>query len=395
MRRIKIFLIMTIICATSFAQNIEFYSTAFEMAVKNQLGLDEKSSVDIKMSETITVLDMSGYDIEDIRDMIYFQNLENLDISYNKIEDISPLIPLNQLKFLDVSGNRLKSIDALSFSESSEMTVNLSGNYITEYALIFNNPYCLFTIIGLNNQKTSYIINRFYTDFDLKTSQKIINYNVWTYSVYDSLFLMFDGKKELITDIEDDVQKRNITANVAYLNFENQNVDTVYFVLPQDLEVNEKTTVFTPSIPGNYNILSAEASKTSVTFSDKTVSYTVVENIATDTVKIGFGKNNYDIRGYTYYFINSGDLTDIEKVAESDKLLYYPNPVDNTLTVHIPNPNHEKLIISLVSLTGQIVYQVETIDDIHHINVMHLGKGIYILHVKAGDENFIEKIIKR
>ena len=394
MRRVLIFWFVASFCATSFSQNIEFFSAEFEFAIRDQLGLDEKKSITREMTNKITVLDISGYEIEDIRDIIYFPKLQKLDLSYNRLENISPLITLDDLRFLDISGNRLKSIDILVFSESSEMIVNVNGNYITDYSLIRNSPYCFFTIVGLNNQKSPYRINRFYTDFDPNTSQKIINYNVWSYSNYDSIYIMYDGKMELITKFNDDIQiTGNILDNVVYLNYNDQNIDSVYFIFPKNLEVKVGNTIITQSFPAEYNILSAEASRSDVTISANAFSYIIVEDGITDVVKISFG-NDVDIKGYTYYYINSIP-TGIEYISERKQLLFYPNPVDNILTVVMPNTDLGNTTVTLVSLTGQIVYKAITNEALHHLNVQHLEKGIYILQVTTEKDIYIEKIIKK
>ena len=396
MKRILIFLVIAGLCGTMLAQNIDFYSEAFEHAVKNHLGLDENASVSYKTADTLTILNVSGYDIEDIRDIVYFPTLQELNLAYNALEDIAPLIPLDQLRYLDVSGNRLKSIDALAFSESQEMLVNVNGNYITEYSMLLGNPDCLLTVVGLEYQKPPYRVNRFYTDFDMPTFQKIISYNVWTYNVYDSVYLAVDGFKELILHCGEDVRiQQDFSDNAAFLHTDNHNVDTVYFVAPQRLEIREATTALTPTLPKNNRILSAEASKADVTFTDNAITYTKsISSASLDTVRIGFGINDYQIKGYTYYFINSVP-TGNEYMMESDRLTVYPNPADNTLTVDLSNLDVENATITLTNLNGQIMYRTVTNEKLFHIDVQHLTAGFYILKVQTADKQFIEKIIKR
>ena len=396
MKRLIIFLVAANMSISGFTQNLDFYSETMELIVKYQLGLSENIPLTKEIADTITILDLSGYGLTDIRDLSYFPKLVNLDLSYNQIEDISPLVGLEYLTDLDLSNNRLKNLNDLAFSESYEMTVVTSSNYITEYSFLFNNPNCFFTIIGLNYQKSPYRVNRFYSDFDPNTSQKIVNYNVWTYNEYDSIYLMVDGKKELITEMDEDISiRKSVSGNMAYLNAESSNIDSVFFVLPQTMEINEIVTEIIPSLPADYSILSAEALKSNVSFSDQSIVYVMTSDIADDTIRIGYGLNEYDIKGYTYYYLKNDSPTDIEHLPVSEKLLFYPNPVDNTLTVVLPNAITEEATIYLVNLTGQIVYQAVTNQTTCQINVQNLEKGIYILFVKAGNESFTEKIIKR
>jgi hypothetical protein len=88
-------------------------------------------------------------------------------------------------------------------------------------------------------------------------------------------------------------------------------------------------------------------------------------------------------------------IVDNEVIAGKGKLLYYPNPVDNTLTVQVPNPNGEKAVITLISLSGQLAFRTETNDAIHHVDVQSLKRGIYILQVVVGDERYTAKVIKK
>ncbi|MDR0429175.1 MAG: leucine-rich repeat protein, partial [Tannerellaceae bacterium] len=60
---------------------------------------------------------------------------------------------------------------------------------------------------------------------------------------------------------------------------------------------------------------------------------------------------------------------DNEVLPDRDELLYYPNPVDNTLTVQIPNPDGEMAAVALINLSGQIVYRTETSEAVYHVDV--------------------------
>jgi hypothetical protein len=97
---------------------------------------------------------------------------------------------------------------------------------------------------------------------------------------------------------------------------------------------------------------------------------------------------NLDLKKYV-------DATRIIDIPDSEKILYYPNPVENTLTVQIPNPNGEKVTIVLINLTGQLAYRTETHETIHHVDMQSLAKGIYILQVMVGNEKYAAKVIKK
>ena len=84
----------------------------------------------------------------------------------------------------------------------------------------------------------------------------------------------------------------------------------------------------------------------------------------------------------------------IIEVSEKSKLSIYPNPVDNILTVNIPNSDSEQATVSLVSLTGQVVFQAVTNELKYQIDMQRMEKGVYILFVLKGNDTFTEKVIK-
>jgi hypothetical protein len=398
MKRLIIFLVAGCLCKAGFTQNINFYSETLELAVKYQLGLTENTPLTREIADTVTTLNLSAYGLEDIRDLVYFPNLQRLALSYNQLENVSVLANMQHLANLNLSCNRLRSLDDLAFSESSEMLILTAGNYITDYSLVLNNPNCLFTIIGLNFQKLPFRVNHFYTDFDLSTSNKIVNYNVWAYNEYYALHLLYDGQKESIEANNRDLQvEKNISGNAVYLSIDDQVIDTTHFVLPKTINVTDETMALVPEIPDKYNLLSVESFNSEVSFQNETVYFKIAENISADTVRIGFGEtdsNGYNkIKGYTYYYVKSG--ANRNESIQEHTLLYYPNPVDNRLTVQIPGPEGKKAVIALISFTGQTVYKVETDGTAHQINMAPYVSGIYILYVKTRNKTYTGKVIKK
>ena len=421
MKRIFIFLIAVSLSKVGVAQSIDFYSERMEFAVKDQLGLEPDDILTRAITESVTELDLSAYELEDIRDIVYFPNLQRLDLSYNRLENISALVNMQHLSYLNLSGNRLRSLSDLAFSESEEMLVLIAGNYISDYELILDNPNCFFTIIGLNFQEPLYRVTDFYADFDLKTSQKVINYNVWTYNEYESLYLSYDGKKELITSRSSDIQvKVNISDDVVYINHDNQSVDAAYFISPTSLEIKGKSTVIAPNIPVNNKILLVESSNSIVSFSDNSVFFEMQEGVVMDTVRIGFGKGEFDIKGYTYYYVKSGVPTGTGPTPEGE------NPDNPTGTDPTPegekpdtstpeNPTGTETIskdvasayfynnllvintsisedIQVYTLEGVLVYQARKEAGEVVYNVSNIPDGVMIVR---GSSGWVKRVLKK
>ncbi len=78
------------------------------------------------------------------------------------------------------------------------------------------------------------------------------------------------------------------------------------------------------------------------------------------------------------------------QMSEKMSLLAYPNPMENVLTVKLPNYNSGS-ILALINAQGQVILNVE---NNAQIDVSNLAKGIYFLRATFGNETITEKLIK-
>ena len=130
------------------AQQISFASKQFESGVKIHLGLDSTAVVLQSQTDTITSIDLSGLDINDIRDVAYLPNVKSLNLSYNGITDISPVVSLDSLHYLDLRANKLEDIDMLTYASSDSMVVDVAFNYITDFGRMSLPSHCRFSFVG-------------------------------------------------------------------------------------------------------------------------------------------------------------------------------------------------------------------------------------------------------
>lgn len=130
------------------AQQISFASKQFESGVKIHLGLDSTAVVLQSQTDTITSIDLSGLDINDIRDVAYLPNVKSLNLSYNGITDISPVVSLDSLHYLDLRANKLEDIDMLTYASSDSMVVDVAFNYITDFGRMLLPSHCRFSFVG-------------------------------------------------------------------------------------------------------------------------------------------------------------------------------------------------------------------------------------------------------
>ena len=86
--------------------------------------------------EELELLDMSGYEINDLDGVGHCIHMINLDLSNNNIDDITDLSSLLHLREIYLAGNNIGYIDALSYCTQLRI-VDLSYNEITDISPLF------------------------------------------------------------------------------------------------------------------------------------------------------------------------------------------------------------------------------------------------------------------
>ncbi|WP_337966698.1 endonuclease [uncultured Flavobacterium sp.] len=80
-----------------------------------------------------------------------------------------------------------------------------------------------------------------------------------------------------------------------------------------------------------------------------------------------------------------------ETVANSTGIILYPNPSNGNFTIYFNN-SEAPYSIEIISILGQKIFERSNIaDSLSTIN--NLPKGIYIVHISKGSENFNKKIL--
>lgn len=68
----------------------------------------------------------------------------------------------------------------------------------------------------------------------------------------------------------------------------------------------------------------------------------------------------------------------------------FPNPAQNTVSIHLTDPSFKKSQLEILTALGQLVYSA-TIEADKTIDISHLTNGLYFIHVKGHYENIIPK----
>jgi hypothetical protein len=82
------------------------------------------------------------------------------------------------------------------------------------------------------------------------------------------------------------------------------------------------------------------------------------------------------------------DVADVSTLEQ-----YYPNPVNDLLTIEAENPGQHS--IEIISLSGQLIYNKKMEGPTHQIDLSSFEKGLYIITIRSKDFVRTEKIIKR
>ncbi|GAJ97518.1 CotH kinase family protein [Geomicrobium sp. JCM 19055] len=111
------------------SQDLTFEDQFLEQAIREDLHLEEGEGVTAELARSITSLDLSNQQIENLSGLEHFEMLNSLDLTNNKIEDISTLSEHERLETLSLEDNNVHEIDYLA-ELSSLTSLNLRENYV-------------------------------------------------------------------------------------------------------------------------------------------------------------------------------------------------------------------------------------------------------------------------
>ena len=259
------------------AQGVSFHSEDFANAIRYHIGLDESADVSSSQLDTITVLDLSGLDLTDIRDVENLPNVRNLNLEGNKIENVAPLANLDSLRVLNLCHNQLESINELEFSQSPEMMVDVAFNYIQDFSCFTMFTTCCFTIEGTSFQSVKNapyfdvrelhaelmadnVIDVFYRGYTNMPDQPIL-----TIGLAESEAIV-DGDIHIVT-VSDSISE---TAQVTLTN--GQMSETTYVIPPKDYQVEAgETVILETGLPDDYILSYASAKVGTINIDNNTI----------------------------------------------------------------------------------------------------------------------------
>ncbi len=91
----------------------------------------------------------------------------------------------------------------------------------------------------------------------------------------------------------------------------------------------------------------------------------------------------------------SGGTTDLEPAGTDPSMLFYPNPASDFITININNGlNNEQAHVTITDLLGKKVYNSVLVNGYKsQINTSSFTKGVYIVTIRKGTEQYTKKLI--
>ena len=385
---------------TAAAQNVTFVSPNFELGVKMHLGLSENDVVPQNRTDTITAIDLSGLEIDDISDVQWLPNIQSLNLRWNEITDISPLTVLDSLRYLDLSNNHLEDIDRLIFTGASRMVLNIAGNHIKDFSMMFNPAVCHFEIFGMEDQKEKdapYLhISHFYADID-EEDKSILTVRAQTNIENDFTVDCGTMSSKVAADgyLYDVPLSENVEQTTMAVFTDGLQGDTTWVVPQKEFDIRANQTVsFDTQLPETYSIGYANAQVGTVTVEGSTLKYVAPETECNDTVYFSY----YDgsrVKGFSRFYLYNEKATGIGNLTAEDARIVLRG---NRLTISLPSVKAgEGISVNVVDATGRqlLTHQsVATSGNYYQELVLPVASNnIIIAQVSTSKRRYIRKFL--
>lgn len=88
--------------------------------------------------------------------------------------------------------------------------------------------------------------------------------------------------------------------------------------------------------------------------------------------------------------VNDEEPTAVDEIA-NNALTVYPNPASSQLFVK----SETNAQVSIIDLTGRVVKEIETTDEITTIDINDVKEGVYFIMIQDGNNRIVEKLVVR
>lgn len=382
------------------AQGVAFYSPGIERGVKLHLGLAEGDVVTSSQLDTISRIDLSALAISDLRDMVMLQNLKAVNLSDNEIDDVTPLAELDSLQEVDLSKNQLESINALVFSHSTRMMVDVAFNYINDFSCFQTMTPCCFTIEGSSLQEDRnapyFILCYLYGDGTSNTSEACCRIltntkDITSMECGDSKVEVSSDGTEITLRIDDNEIRPVVLMRNGTL------VDSTWIVPLTIRHIQpSETTVIATGLPEDYSLkYVTAASQGSLKVEGTTIVYTASDAFKSEDILFSYYKGS-DFKGMGRVQLGNGSSGVNNLLADNGKLMLVDKSAGFIAVSCHDTGLASTSIISVLDTTGRLLAekQVDSSNGIDaELFVRHARHEVLIVQVVSGHKRFIEKLI--
>ena len=338
MKKIATILIgFAVMALTASAQEMSFHSEEFAMGIRQHVGLGEEDIVLQIHTDTITVIDLSGLGITDIRDVECLSNVKMLDLSHNSISNTFPLTTLDSLCFVNLSDNLLESINPLVFSNAERMLVDISYNYIEDFSFFFTPAHCQFTLLGmdLQSQKDApyFEVYQLFSETDAAQSSKV-SYRGYT-NMEDDVTLQcgsvqvpaaLDGNYNMV-----EMSDVPLTPTKVVLT-NGEQTDSTWMMPAISLDMKQSVSIDVP-LPKGYSVGYAGALHGLVEVEGNSLKYDATKTCFSDVIQYTYYQGS-QYRGSSYCTLKgnivSGDVNGDDAINVTDVGMVIDHILDNT-----------------------------------------------------------------
>ena len=119
----------------------------------------------------------------------------------------------------------------------------------------------------------------------------------------------------------------------------------------------------------------------------------------TSEVVIAFWSNTGAVNDFEFYEFHIDNFMVVptstlstDSIDISDRVSFYPNPAETTLTINSADQIER---LSIMNLLGQKVQTVTPLNNSHSFDVSNLESGVYLVSVKFSDAEGVFRFVKK
>ena len=328
MKKIISTIVFMLVTMVVNGQKVTFYSPEFEDGVRDHIGLAEGADVLQTHTDTITVINLSGLGITDIRDVVYLSAVKELNLSYNKISDVSPLLALEELQSVNLSNNQIEDVNILAFMQQESLELDVSGNYIQDFSYFYTPTPCEFIFLGMGMQQIKDVpyFDVYQLHADINTDgQPVVSYR--GYTNMDAASYLKCGSSNVSAQLDGNTYQVTITENAAETSqvtlSNGEESEETYIVPSADYQVEAGQTVTLETwLPDDYILYSTNATAGTVEIVGNTLLYTATNDAAPDIIYFSYYQGSV-LKGFSRFYINRETIeTEPVKIGSKGKATY-------------------------------------------------------------------------